>query len=220
MIVLCKYTKLGSASLLPHLDVMRCIMMAIRRSGIKVKFSEGYNPHMQLYFNQPLPLGIESQCEYFYAITDLDAKTFIKKLNSQMREGISIVKAINLNGDPKIAKNMRFADYLCTMRDITYANIVDKEINKLLKSNEYTVTIKKRNDETVKEIRNMVKDIKKLDDLSYCFTLSCGNENLRADVLINEMLSRNNVNTNERKFNIIKTNTYDLNGSNIDELFN
>ena len=55
--ILCKFTKIDSAVYIPHLDMLREMGRAVRRADLSVRFSEGFNPHMLLYFSQPLPLG-------------------------------------------------------------------------------------------------------------------------------------------------------------------
>lgn len=47
-----------------HLDNIRFIERAIRRSRIPVAFSQGFNPGMKLSFGPPLPVGFTSEAEY------------------------------------------------------------------------------------------------------------------------------------------------------------
>jgi len=47
-----------------HLDVIRMFERAVRRSGIPVAYSMGFNPHQRIAFGPPLPLGFISDSEY------------------------------------------------------------------------------------------------------------------------------------------------------------
>ena len=58
-----RFAKLGRARFLSHHDVMRCCERAVRRAGLPVRCSEGFNPRPRLVFLHPLGLGIASQCE-------------------------------------------------------------------------------------------------------------------------------------------------------------
>ena len=49
--ILCKFTKIDSAVYIPHLDMLREMGRAVRRADLSVRFSEGFNPHMLLYFS-------------------------------------------------------------------------------------------------------------------------------------------------------------------------
>lgn len=53
-----------------HLDYARTIERSIRRSGLPVAYSEGFNPHMKMAFASALGVGITSDCEYM----DLELK--------------------------------------------------------------------------------------------------------------------------------------------------
>ena len=46
-----------------HLDLMRAMQRALRRSGLPVKFSQGFNPHLLLTFAAPLSVGMPGRRE-------------------------------------------------------------------------------------------------------------------------------------------------------------
>lgn len=46
-----------------HLDLMRSIQRALRRSGLPVRYSNGFNPHIQLSFASPLSVGVAGMRE-------------------------------------------------------------------------------------------------------------------------------------------------------------
>ena len=57
------YSKTGRARYISHLDTMRTLTRALRRSGLPFWYTQGFNPHLYLTFPLPLALGVESQCE-------------------------------------------------------------------------------------------------------------------------------------------------------------
>ncbi len=57
------FSKMGRAKYISHLDSNRCWQRSIKRSGLPVWYTEGFNPHMYLTFPLPLSLGYESSCE-------------------------------------------------------------------------------------------------------------------------------------------------------------
>jgi radical SAM-linked protein len=89
-----KYSKKGKARFLSHLDTIRIIGRAIRAASLPIAYSKGHNPHQELSFGPPLPLGMTSCCEYvdmtFSASTALD---IIGSLNSVLPVGIEAVSA-------------------------------------------------------------------------------------------------------------------------------
>ena len=41
-----------------HLDLMRAMQRALRRSGVPIAFSQGFNPHLLVTFAAPLSVGM------------------------------------------------------------------------------------------------------------------------------------------------------------------
>ena len=59
------FSKTGSLAWISHLDTLRLLDRALRRSGLPVSFSGGFHPMPQLRFALPLPLGVEGLAEWF-----------------------------------------------------------------------------------------------------------------------------------------------------------
>ncbi|MEG1016744.1 MAG: TIGR03936 family radical SAM-associated protein [Oscillospiraceae bacterium] len=57
------FSKTGDARYISHLDISRCFSRAIRKSGIDVWYTEGFNSRIYMTFALPLSLGVESTCE-------------------------------------------------------------------------------------------------------------------------------------------------------------
>lgn len=95
-----RFSKSGRAIFVPHLSTMTIIERAFFRSGIEVRFTEGFNPKPKLEFAHPLTMGIESDYEVFgielYNGYE-DLKTTIANLNCNLPEGFSIKKAYPMN---------------------------------------------------------------------------------------------------------------------------
>ena len=53
------FSKRGRAKYISHLDLMRAMSRAVRRAGLPIWYTEGFNPHPYLSFALPLPLGQE-----------------------------------------------------------------------------------------------------------------------------------------------------------------
>lgn len=101
--------KKGRAKYTSHLDMQRCMMRAVRRAGIDLWYTEGFNPHPYLAFALPLPLGIESECEPvdIRLEGDISNTEVRRKLNPVLPEGIEVVRvenAVNKPGDIAFAK--------------------------------------------------------------------------------------------------------------------
>lgn len=89
------FSKLGRVRYISHLDLMRAMQRAIRRSGLAVKYSEGFNPHMQMTFALPLSLGMESLCEAMdIKVEDnVTEEEIVRRLNPALPEGLHVLRA-------------------------------------------------------------------------------------------------------------------------------
>lgn len=59
-----QFSKTGAMALLSHLDVVRMLERALRRSGLPVSFTGGFHPLPRLQLALALPLGVEAHGEW------------------------------------------------------------------------------------------------------------------------------------------------------------
>ena len=52
-----KFSKEGNIRYISHLDLLRLFKRSFKRVGIKLQYSQGFNPHPKMSFAQPLSLG-------------------------------------------------------------------------------------------------------------------------------------------------------------------
>jgi len=64
MLIRVKFSKLGSLKFIGHLDVMRYFQKVLSRSGLPVKYTQGFHPHQIMSFASPLGVGLTSDGEY------------------------------------------------------------------------------------------------------------------------------------------------------------
>lgn len=86
------YSKLGDARYFGHLETMNIISRAMRRAELPLKYSEGFHPKPKISFEDPLPVGIESEKEHFYIITEraISSETILNRLKDQMPKGLTV----------------------------------------------------------------------------------------------------------------------------------
>ena len=61
---LLKFSKEDNLKYISHLDLLRVFQRAFKRAKIRLRYSQGYNPHAKIGFGHPLSLGYESTGEY------------------------------------------------------------------------------------------------------------------------------------------------------------
>ena len=102
----CFYSRLGNARHFGHLELAKIIRRAIRRIGIEVKYSKGFSPAMKLSFDNPLPVGMESEEEFFniHAHIKTAPLDITEKLNQVLPKGITITHCLPVARINKKAK--------------------------------------------------------------------------------------------------------------------
>jgi len=189
--IICKYTKLDSARFFSHLDFMRQIDMAIRRTELPVNYSHGFNPHSLLYFAPPLPVGVASSSEYLCIDIDICANDFLGKINKSLAKGIKILKAANCEKNPNVAAISRAATYKIKSEK----SVELEDFKKLNSKKEIVISFESKGKLVSKDIKDKIFELKGEGD-TYEFTLACGNNNLRADRLFNQLLENSKQQTN------------------------
>jgi len=104
------YSKTGRARYISHLDTMRTLTRALRRSGLPLWYTQGFNPHLYLTFLLPLALGVESLCEIvdLRLTEEMDWDTVREHISNHLPPGFEIKNA----GSPKLpAKAIAWAEY-------------------------------------------------------------------------------------------------------------
>ena len=152
-----KYQKTDGAEFLAHLDILRHFGRTMRRAGIKVAFSQGFNPHMLVYMSAPMGIGIPSYAEYCQVETDENPDSFMQKFNENCPRGIKCVGAWKTPAKVGVASDIVKAEYL--IKGINHFDERD-----FLAKDEFIITKK---DGTSKNARDLIYSVEwKGDDLS------------------------------------------------------
>ena len=91
-----RYAKRGRARFASHRDFGRAFERALRRAGVPMAFSSGFNPHPRISYANASPTGAATEAEYLElglaAIRDPDQVR--DALNAAMPDGLVIVEVV------------------------------------------------------------------------------------------------------------------------------
>lgn len=205
--ILVKYTKKDRLKFISHLELLKVMERALRRANIPLKFTQGFNPHPIISFAAPLSVGVSSEGEYFTIEVNkkIDLKEFVKKLNSELPNGIKFLMAKYI--DPKSKSLMSIVEYSTyvvkceTMRQYSLKEVNDI-IEKFLSKKEIIYKKEgKRNKIKYINIKNLIKDIIVLSvedkDIYLKIILSTGSKgNLKPEVLMDKLVETENIELN------------------------
>lgn len=190
---LIKFSKEDSIKFVAHLDLMRTIQRMMKRSGLPVQYSKGFNPHINMSLAQPLAVGVYSSGDYLDVAFDeeLDESTIVGKLNSSAPMGIKVFEVVKIKEEQnkKVFKSMAAIDAAKYTIKIKYNSVefLNQDMEKLLNTQEWETIKKSKSGESKVNIRSMIKELKyELADniLIIHTTVSCGSkENLSPELL-------------------------------------
>lgn len=115
-----KFAKRGSLKFVGHLDTMRYFQKLIRRAGIDIAYSEGFNPHQKLSFAQPLGVGMLSEGEYvdIEVNSTFSSREAIKRMNDANVDDLEILSYRRLSDNAGNAMaSVAAADYMIELRE-------------------------------------------------------------------------------------------------------
>jgi radical SAM-linked protein len=115
-----RFEKTGPAALLGHLDLARELPRAIRRAGVRLRYSEGFHPKPDLSFGPALSLGVASLDEYVDAkLIDAPAvDELVARLETATAGGLRFVAAKPLVAeDPPVSSVVTGARYVLALAE-------------------------------------------------------------------------------------------------------
>ncbi len=109
------FSKEGDFACLSHLDLQRTFIRTLRRSGMPLLYSQGFNPQPRLSFAAPLAVGIAGAGEYleFDLSSHLESETIKAALNKLLpgELAVSSVEEVDPHA-PVLASQVAAALYL------------------------------------------------------------------------------------------------------------
>ncbi len=115
------FAKTGSLALISHLDTLRLLERALRRSGLPVSFTGGFHPLPRLQVALPLPLGVEGLGEWFdlefTAVVDADGAR--RRLQAELPTEFQLLAATEVPvADPSLSQAIRSAQWRIALRTV------------------------------------------------------------------------------------------------------
>jgi radical SAM-linked protein len=172
---------------------MRTIQRMMKRSGLPVEYSKGFNPHINMSLAQPLAVGAYSSGDYMDASfeTELNEDMIKEKLNDSAPMGIKVFEAVKIKDEEnkKVFKSMAAIDAAKYYIKIKYFNTetLRRDIEILLKQEKWDIVKKSKSGEGMVNTKPMIKNFSyKIEEniLEIETTVSCGSrENLSPELL-------------------------------------
>jgi radical SAM-linked protein len=129
------FTKLGAAKYSSHLDLHKTWERTLRRAGVPLVYSQGFNPQPRIQLAAALPLGFTSECEVMdlWVEGEPDLGAMARELHRAAAPGIE-VRTMQVVDDclPALQTQVRSAEYVVTVESGLTAEEMDGHIAELL----------------------------------------------------------------------------------------
>ena len=156
-----------------HLDNIRTIEDAIRRSEIPVIYSRGKRPIMKVSFSPPLPVGFTSETEFFDINLKQDfSSQMINALRKSMPEGFQVLEAkAVLARTAALSEVINLVVYTLKLDNSIDTEQLQSRISDIMSKDELIVSRKSKSGESDVNIR---KSIYKIECSERLLTLTLG----------------------------------------------
>ena len=212
-----KFSKKGNLMYISHLDLSKTMQRIMVRADIDIWYSEGFNPQPRVVFAVPLPVGVESDCEYLDI--KINSPMDIDEIKTRISKNFpDEMKVLDIYVPEVKFKNIAFIDYTIKLVSPKITENTVDEIEKLFK-NECNVTkITKSGSEKIINLCEFINslNIKLMKDEIVINTVLCADSEryLNPELLIDAI--KNNLDlltsdTTEEYYSILRNKMLDSN---------
>lgn len=91
-----RYAKRGPLKFSSHRDFQRAFERAVRRVGVPMAYSAGFNPHPKISYANAAATGTASEAEYVEIglVSEVDPGALVTALQSSMPRGLDVLEAV------------------------------------------------------------------------------------------------------------------------------
>lgn len=143
------------------LDLQRTMQRALRRSGLPVAYSKGFNPHIVMSFASALSSGIPGDAELLDVSLcgEVTEEECLNAMNRVLPPALACSR-VRLVDDrfPKVSASLRSAQYRITLRGGDTKRIIES-IPAFLAEEEIMALRKTKKNETLVNIRPMIYEL-------------------------------------------------------------
>ena len=136
------YAKKGPAKFFGHLEMASVFIRAIRRAGISVAFSRGFHPKPKISFDDPLPVGMESEQETLRISVPVAVRSdrVRKELNRQLPPGLSVIDC-RVSAEAAMRRTPEKISYFIRVNDSVFE---EKKVKCFTEKSSWVITRKRR----------------------------------------------------------------------------
>ena len=145
-----------------HLDIQRSVQRGLRRSGLPVAYSQGFNPHILITFASALSTGACGKREIMDVTMaeEVDEKEFLTRMNRAMPPEMQLKEARAVDSKhPSLMGMVRAAVYDLAIRDEETGRMLIAAIPAMMEKERIPAMRKTKTKLTEVDIKPLILDI-------------------------------------------------------------
>ena len=177
------FSKNSDMRFIGHLDLQQLIEHALRRSGLPLRYSQGFSPKVRLNLACALPLGFTSTAEMMDIWLDqpVEPPLIQEKLNATLPAGIRILSITEVPNDlPSLQASLKSAEYKVSFKVEVEVSAVKANLEELL--NKPNLIVTRRNKQV--DLKPLVEALHWEEDKLYLRLSSSPEASARPDELL------------------------------------
>ena len=175
-----------------HLDIMRSMQRALRRSGLPVSYSQGFNPHILLTFASPLSVGTIGKRELMEVTLDSDVTedAFLQAMNRALppEMQLSMVRVLP-EKHPALMAMVKAAQYDIHLLNDTVAQKCGDALDAFLAQESIMAMRKTKSGIKETDIRPLIHNLSYAEGHLYAMLALTETVSCKPDMLVNALCS-------------------------------
>lgn len=159
-----RYAKRGRARFASHRDFSRAFERALRRAGVPMAYSSGFNPHPRIAYANASPTGAATEAEYLeIGLRERrDADAVRLALDAALPEGMHILEVVEA-GPGSLAQRLTASEWRLTVPGVPQ-DVLAAAVGRILAAHEVAVERMTKNGLRGFDARGAILSLRVVDD--------------------------------------------------------
>ncbi|MGL4402947.1 MAG: TIGR03936 family radical SAM-associated protein [Fusobacteriaceae bacterium] len=174
------FNKVQEMKFISHLDLLRFFERVILKSGIPVKYSQGFHPRPKLSFGNPVSLGTEAYNEIMEMELEkeMDNEEIFERFNSFEVKGFKVLKVEDITDKIGIGERFKTAIYLLEGPEDEI-----NSVEKLLSQENILEKKEKKGKIVERDLKDKIKGSRRIDAENLEIDIENGSPNAFLDIV-------------------------------------
>ena len=173
-----------------HLDIQRFVQRGLRRSGLPVAYSNGFNPHILVTFASALSTGACGKREIMDVTLaePVNEELFLQRMNRAMPPDMQLIEARAVDDrHPAMMASLKAASYDLVIRDRAQAEKLAEALDRLMKKERITAVRKTKSGLKEVDIKPLIYALRMKENHLYCTLALTEKETCKPEMLLDAL---------------------------------